>query len=263
MLQLFFGHYQRNQALTVLFCFVITLQLFFPTGAVEDLCQKAEAYADAQPAEVGEADFDQAFALNEAEREIEVLLAESGSLEKHHYRSLAFYQVKPGDSLYWIAASYGISTQELRQLNDLDSDVIHPGQTLSVPLDHVKYYSAGLRLSDQEVEWLAQMIYAEARGEPFSGQVAVGAVIINRVLSPLFPNTLRGVLFQENAFQPVGNGSFYLTPNDSAKRAALEALNGSDPTGGALYFFNPRQSTDGFMHSRPAKTTIGSHRFTN
>jgi N-acetylmuramoyl-L-alanine amidase len=106
------------------------------------------------------------------------------------------------------------------------------------------------------------MIYAEARGEPYLGQVAVGAVIINRMLSPQFPNTLRGVLFQTNAFQPIQNGSFYMTPNETARRAALEALNGHDPTGGALFFFNPRRSSDRFMHSRPVKVTIGNHRFT-
>ncbi|NMB21330.1 MAG: LysM peptidoglycan-binding domain-containing protein [Firmicutes bacterium] len=172
------------------------------------------------------------------------------------------YQVQPGDSLYWIAATYGLSVQELKALNSLDSDSIRVGQRLVVPLDTVKYYPAGVTLSAQEVEWLAQMIHAEARGEPYVGQVAVGAVIINRMLSPQFPNTLRGVLFQRNAFQPIQNGSFYLTPNESARRAALEALAGKDPTGGALFFFNPRQSTDRFMHSRPTKVTIGSHRFT-
>ena len=173
------------------------------------------------------------------------------------------YQVESGDSLYWIAATYGLTVQELKELNRLESDSIRVGQRLVVPLDSVKYYPAGVHLTSQEVEWLAQMIHAEARGEPYVGQVAVGAVIINRMLSPQFPDTLRGVLFQKNAFQPIQNGSFYMTPNESARKAALEALNGNDPTGGALFFFNPRQSTDRFMHSRPAKITIGSHRFTS
>lgn len=178
-------------------------------------------------------------------------------------QSVTVYQVEPGDSLYWIAATYGLSVQELKALNHLDSDEIRVGQRLVVPLDGIKYYPAGVKLSTQEVEWLAQMIHAEARGEPYIGQVAVGAVIINRVLSPQFPKTLRGVLFQRNAFQPVQNGSFYMAANDSARKAALEALDGHDPTGGALFFFNPRQSSDRFMHSRTATVTIGSHRFTN
>lgn len=194
---------------------------------------------------------------------VETTIPEVVKTPTPQYNSYATYQVEPGDSLYWIAGIYGISVQELQSLNHLDSEVIRVGQRLIVPTDLVKHYPVGVRLSAQEVEWLAQMIYAEARGEPYLGQVAVGAVIINRMLSPQFPNTLRGVLFQNNAFQPIRNGSFYLTPNESARRAALEALNGYDPTGGALYFFNPRQSTDRFMHSRPAKITIGSHRFTN
>ncbi len=189
--------------------------------------------------------------------------SETENVAKLKYRAFGVHQVERGDSLYWIAGSYGISTEELRRLNNLDSDLIAVGKRLIVPLDHLKLYPAGVRLSSTEVEWLAQMIYAEARGEPYLGQVAVGAVIINRMLSPQFPDTMRGVLFQPNAFQPIRNGSFYLTPNESARRAALEALNGHDPTSGALYFFNPRQSTDRFMHSRPAQTTIGQHRFTN
>lgn len=177
------------------------------------------------------------------------------------HKALTVYQVQPGDSLYWIAATYGLTVEELKELNRLDSDVIRVGQRLVVPLEQVKYYPVGVHLTAQEVEWLAQMIHAEARGEPYLGQVAVGAVIINRLRSSEFPNTLRGVLFQRNAFQPIQNGSFYQKPNESARRAALEALNGHDPTGGALYFFNPRLSNDRFMHSRPAKVTIGSHRF--
>lgn len=178
------------------------------------------------------------------------------------HQPVTVYQVESGDSLHWIAATYGISVDELKTMNNLDSDLIRVGQRLVVPLDLVKYYPAGVQLSAQEVEWLAQMIHAEARGEPYLGQVAVGAVIINRMLSSQFPNTLRGVLFQTNAFQPIQNGSFFLAPSQSARQAALEALNGHDPTGGALFFFNPRQSSDRFMHSRPAKVTIGRHRFT-
>lgn len=187
----------------------------------------------------------------------------SPTLVTAKYKNYTSYQVETGDSLYWIAASYGISVAELKELNSLTSDQIKVGERLAVPMDYLKYYPVGVRFSPQEVEWLAQMIYAEARGEPYLGQVAVGAVIINRILNKQFPNTLRGVLFQNNAFQPIRNGSFYMTPNESARRAALEALNGHDPTEGALFFFNPRQSTDRFMHSRPTQAVIGRHRFTN
>lgn len=190
-----------------------------------------------------------------------IIPAVENSKPKHN--SYATYQVERGDSLYWIASTYGISVPDLMKLNKLESETIAVGQRLVVPTDQLKYYPAGVYLSKQEVEWLAQMIHAEARGEPYLGQVAVGAVIVNRILSNQFPNTLRGVLFQNNAFQPIRNGSFYMTANENARRAALEALNGHDPTEGALYFFNPRQSTDRFMHSRPVQIIIGRHRFTN
>lgn len=189
-------------------------------------------------------------------------LSENMPLVPARHQFVTVYQVEPGDSLYWIAATYGISIEDLRSMNSLKSDSIRVGQRLAVPLELVKYYPAGVQLSIPEVEWLAQMIHAEARGEPYIGQVAVGAVIINRMLSPQFPNTLRGVLFQSNAFQPIQNGSFHAIPSETSRKAALEALNGHDPTGGALFFFNPRQSSDRFMHSRSAKITIGSHRFT-
>ena len=211
-------------------------------------------------AELHLVNFDEGTSVEEL---VETTIPEGVKVPKPKYNSYATYQVQSGDSLYWIAATYGISVQELQGLNHLDSEAIRVGQRLVVPTDSLNYYPVGVYLSSQEVEWLAQMIHAEARGEPYVGQVAVGAVIINRILSPQFPNTLRGVLFQKNAFQPIRNGSFYMTPNENARRAALEALNGHDPTGGALYFFNPRQSTDRFMHSRPSKITIGSHRFTN
>lgn len=179
------------------------------------------------------------------------------------YRALTVHQVESGDDLYWIATTYGISVQELRKLNRLESDMIRVGERLVVPIDRIRYYPVGVHLTAQEVEWLAQMIHAEARGEPYLGQVAVGAVILNRMLSSQFPDTLRGVLFQRNAFQPIQNGSFNMTPNASARKAALEAIDGHDPTEGAVFFFNPRQSTDRFMHSRTAKVTIGRHRFAN
>ncbi|MGI6640310.1 MAG: cell wall hydrolase [Limnochordia bacterium] len=183
--------------------------------------------------------------------------------EPAQQEALGTYRVQRGDTLYWIAAAHDMTVDELKAINGLESEVIRPGQTLTVSLATVREYPAGVRLSDQEVKWLAQMIYAEARGEPYVGQVAVGAVILNRLKSPKFPNTMYGVLFQQNAFQPISNGSFFREPNERAVRAAQEALMGHDPTNGALFFFNPRQSQDRFMHSRPATVTIGQHRFMN
>ena len=109
---------------------------------------------------------------------------------------------------------------------------------------------------------LCRMISAEARGEPYTGQVAVGAVILNRVNHPSFPNTVAGVLFQPGAFSPVADGQFYrVTITDSARRAAQDALNGWDPTGGAIYFYNPAKSTSKWIFSRPVVLTIGEHVF--
>ncbi len=115
---------------------------------------------------------------------------------------------------------------------------------------------------DDDFALLCRMISAEARGEPYTGQVAVGAVILNRVKHPSFPNTVAGVLFQPNAFSPVSDGQFYsVTITDSARRAAQDALNGWDPTGGAIYFYNPAKSTSQWIFSRPVVLTIGEHVF--
>ena len=109
---------------------------------------------------------------------------------------------------------------------------------------------------------LARMISAEARGEPYSGQVAVGAVILNRVKHPSFPNTISGVLYQPGAFSSVADGQFYSVQiTDSARKAAQDALNGSDPSGGAIYFYNPAKSTSKWIFSREAILTIGDHVF--
>ena len=109
---------------------------------------------------------------------------------------------------------------------------------------------------------LARMISAEARGEPYSGQVAVGAVILNRVKHPSFPNTISGVLYQPGAFSSVADGQFYSVQiTDSAHKAAQDALNGSDPSGGAIYFYNPAKSTSKWIFSRETILTIGDHVF--
>jgi N-acetylmuramoyl-L-alanine amidase len=172
------------------------------------------------------------------------------------------YRVVKGDSLYEIARFFGTIVAALMEINELKTTTIGVNQVLLVPDNGAKEYPVGLWLTDQEVQWIAQMIHAEARGEPYLGQVAVGAVIINRVKSPKFPNTVKDVLFQDGAFQPIRNGTFYQAASEQAYRAALEALNGHDPTNGALFFFNPSISKDRFMHSRTPAITIGQHRFT-
>ncbi len=175
--------------------------------------------------------------------------------------SYGTHQVSSGENLYWIAESYDTTTEKLKQLNSLSSDIISSGQSLLVPLHTLRTYPRGVSITDKELQWLAQMIHAEARGEPYLGQVAVGSVILNRLESSQFPNTMYGVLFQRNAFQPIRNGQFFRPANDQAYSAAIEALHGNDPTMGSLFFFNPSISNDRFMHARPAVVTIGEHRF--
>lgn len=111
------------------------------------------------------------------------------------------------------------------------------------------------------IDLLARIISAEARGEPYKGQVAVGAVILNRIEHPSFPDTLSGVIYQNGAFTAVVDGQFNQPVSASAYDAARDALNGWDPTGGAIYYYNPRKTSNSFMFSRPILTVIGSHRF--
>ena len=108
---------------------------------------------------------------------------------------------------------------------------------------------------------LARVIYGEARGEPYTGQVAVGAVVMNRIKSSSFPNTLAGVVYQSGAFDAVKDGQVNLTPNSTAKKAAQDAMNGWDPSYGAIYYFNPSTATNKWIWSRPMTVTIGKHRF--
>ena len=112
-----------------------------------------------------------------------------------------------------------------------------------------------------DVELLARVISAEARGEPYSGQVAVGAVILNRVEHPSFPNTIAGVVYQPGAFTCMVDGQFNEPVAESAVRAARDALNGVDPSGGAIYYFNPATATSSWIWSRPLILQIGNHRF--
>ena len=115
--------------------------------------------------------------------------------------------------------------------------------------------------NSSDVNLLARIIYGEARGEPYSGQVAVGAVVLNRVKSSSFPNTISGVIYQSGAFDAVRDGQINLTPDSTAKKAAQDALNGWDPTYGAIYYFNPATATNKWIWSRPMTVTIGRHRF--
>ena len=119
--------------------------------------------------------------------------------------------------------------------------------------------SSGYTNSDTYL--LARCIYAEARGESYTGQVAVGAVVLNRVESAQFPNTIAGVIYQKNAFTAVSDGQINLTPDETALNAAKDAMNGWDPTNGCLYYYNPAKATSSWIFSRETVVTIGKHVF--
>ncbi|GKU78690.1 spore cortex-lytic enzyme [Paenibacillus sp. L3-i20] len=116
-------------------------------------------------------------------------------------------------------------------------------------------------LTENDLQIMANAVYGEARGEPYEGQVAVAAVILNRVRSQSFPNTVYGVIFQPRAFTAVADGQIYLTPNAKAREAVEDALNGWDPSGGCLYYFNPDTATSAWIWTRTQIKTIGKHIF--
>ncbi len=128
---------------------------------------------------------------------------------------------------------------------------------------NVQVQAASKSGNTSDVQLLARAINGEARGEPYEGQVAVGAVILNRVAHSSFPNTIAGVIYQSGAFTAVADGQINvpIDPSSSVVKAAQDALNGWDPTGGAIYYFNPNTATNKWIWSRPLIKTIGKHRF--
>ena len=121
--------------------------------------------------------------------------------------------------------------------------------------------SSSAKTSSSDLNLLARCVYAEARGEPYTGQVAVAAVVLNRVKNSAFPNTISGVIYQPWAFTAVNDGQINLTPNSTAYKAAQDALNGWDPTYGCLYYYNPATATSSWIWSRKTVVTIGKHVF--
>ena len=115
--------------------------------------------------------------------------------------------------------------------------------------------------TDGNLYLLARLVYGEARGEPYKGQVAVAAVVLNRVKSSQFPNSVSGVIYQSGAFSVVNDGQINLTPDETAIKAARDAMNGYDPTNGCLYYYNPAKTTNQWMLSKPVLLVIGNHSF--
>ncbi len=161
---------------------------------------------------------------------------------------------------------YGTETKnaviKFQKKNGLTADGIAGAKTLeAIGLPTGQDSSSSNSFSSSDYNLLARLISAEARGEPYSGQVAVGAVVLNRVEHPSFPDSISGVVYQRGAFSCIDDGQFNKPVADSCYSAARDALNGWDPSGGAIYYFNPSTATSSWIWSRPLIKTIGKHRF--
>jgi spore germination cell wall hydrolase CwlJ-like protein len=185
------------------------------------------------------------------------------------YVRASVYTVKSGDTLYLIARKYGITTDALKRANAITGSMIYPGQKLNIPAGGTaaqattaKAASAGaVSYTQAELDLLARLVTAEAEDQPYSAQVGVAAVVVNRVKSDLFPNTITSVVYQKSdgyyQFTPVENGWINKQATATARKAALEALNGSDPSNGALYYFDD-SATNKWLWSKPLKAYIGN-----
>lgn len=160
---------------------------------------------------------------------------------------------------------YGSQTvsavKSFQKKNGLTVDGIAGTQTLKAMGITSSSSSSSSSNNSSNVNLLARVVYGEARGEPYTGQVAVAAVVLNRVKSSKFPNTISGVVYQSGAFDAVADGQINMTPDTTAKKAAQDALNGWDPSYGAIYYFNPSTATNKWIWSRPMTVTMGKHRF--
>lgn len=169
------------------------------------------------------------------------------------------YQIQKGDSLYKISRRYGTEVKQLQNANHLNSSRILSGAKLWIPDTKPMQISRG----NDDLYLLARLISGEARGESYQGQVAVGAVIMNRIASGQFPTTVKGNIFKRGEFESVSNGQIWGTVTHSALKAARAALAGEDPTYGALYFYNPAKiySKTNWIWSRQVTSRIGDHVF--
>jgi len=166
------------------------------------------------------------------------------------------HTVKSGDTLWKVALHYGVPVDAIKNVNNKSSNLIMVGERLRIP--------ASISAADREL--LAQLVRAEAEGEPYAGKVAVATVVLNRVDSHLFPNTVRGVIYEVSpgghyAFSPVQNGRINRAADADSRRAVTEALAFRGQGSGSLYFYNPRTSTSQWITTRPITVRIGNHVF--
>lgn len=174
------------------------------------------------------------------------------------------YRIKWGDSLYKLSKNYGTEVQDLKAANNLSSDKILAGTKIWIPDGKPSPVRKAQNTRDRnDLYLLARLINGEARGESFTGQVAAGAVILNRVKSGKFPNTIAGNIFKKLQFESVTNGQIWQPLTANVIKAAEAALSGWDPTNGALYFYNPAKINNKYnwIWSRRIVKRIGNHVF--
>ncbi len=171
------------------------------------------------------------------------------------------YTVQPGDSLWRISRQHNTTVDTLKSLNNLYSDYIEVGWTLIVPGGSGSSPDPSRDFTVQELDKIARIVQAESGGEPYEGQVAVAAVILNRLDDPGFPNTISGVIYQPRAFEVVSNDWWLNPAQETAIRAKSDAISGWDPSEGALYFYNPDYIESTWILSRPVIKRIGDHVF--
>ncbi|HHU30156.1 MAG: LysM peptidoglycan-binding domain-containing protein [Bacillota bacterium] len=194
-------------------------------------------------------------------------LADANYIEAGQILDIPLHKVKAGETLWLISRCYGITVAALAEANRISNvDYIEEGRLLVIPKAALAVSRGGRSsVSAAELDLLAQLVEAEAGGEPYRGQVAVAASVLNRIKSPLYPNSITAVIYQvvngHYQYSPVLDGRINIAAGESAYRAALEALNGVDPSLGATGFYNPRKTTNQWVRSQPVTVVIGNHVF--
>ncbi|MFQ3544984.1 cell wall hydrolase [Halobacillus rhizosphaerae] len=168
-----------------------------------------------------------------------------------HAESNQTYTVQQGDSFYDIAQKYGISAQQLKAMNDKNGNMIYPGQTLKLPVAPTA----------SEKNLLARLVEAEAKGESYAGKVAVATVVLNRVQSDQFPDSLYGVIYDNYQFSPVLNGTIHQPASSQSKQAVREAIAYQGYDHDSLFFYNPKKASSDYLSNRQVTTVIGNHVF--
>ncbi|KZZ83743.1 hypothetical protein AS29_014465 [Bacillus sp. SJS] len=173
------------------------------------------------------------------------------------------HTVKKGETMEQISFAYIVSIDDIKKWNHLDRNTAVEGDAIRIPEKTSKpgnnSEEPSIAVSKEEKQLLAQLVHAEAKGEPYEGKVAVASVVLNRVESREFPDSVKDVIYEKNAFSPVGNGTIHNKADEASKKAAEEALRKKSVN--YLYFFNPETAESEWIKTRKTEKTIGNHSF--